>query len=204
MSQRRVPHCMDVEMALRPVQAHFLAHPVMLLVLVGHAYQRHGEFQGLELRHQLLHGQLGGASHESHEPHHHVCRLSMSSCAISHDTKGSKLKGCLPVSRTSAGWRRTHASDVASPRESQTTGSTSRHRRYDDRQSGGNVVFFHGIKIGAGATLASWATGAEHVEALGRHNGRPRVGGQVPLNRGRHYRHELRERFLIVMSRARG
>jgi hypothetical protein len=51
-------------------------------------------------------------------------------------------------------------------------------RRYDDRQSGGNVVFFHGIKIGAGATLASWATGAEHVEALGRHNGRPRVGGR--------------------------
>lgn len=101
----------------------------------------------------------------------------MKSCAISHDTKGSKLKGCLPVSRTSAGWRRTHASDVASPRESQTAGSTSRHRRYDDRQSGGNVVFFHGIKIGAGATLASWATEAEHVEALGRHNGRPRVGG---------------------------
>jgi hypothetical protein len=29
-------------------------------------------------------------------------------------------------------------------------------------------------------------------------------GGQVPLNRGRHCRHELRERFLIVMSRARG
>jgi hypothetical protein len=55
-------------MALRPVQAHFSAHHVMLLVSVGHAYQRHGEFQGLELRHQLLHGQLGGASHESRAP----------------------------------------------------------------------------------------------------------------------------------------
>jgi hypothetical protein len=52
-----------------PVEAHFLAHHVMLLVSVGHAYQRHGEFQGLELRHQLLHGQLGGASHEPRHLH---------------------------------------------------------------------------------------------------------------------------------------
>jgi hypothetical protein len=73
----------------------------------------------------------------------------MKSCAISHDTKGSKLKGCLPVSRTSAARVR------CGLRESQTGGSTSRHRRYGDRQSGGNVVFVLGIKIGAGATLAS-------------------------------------------------